>query len=76
MTARAESWEGSTWGEILAGTGFIHRNWPDVVRLAEAAGKEPGQVTAIWLSNAPAEVLPVLMFADGSMVSMEGEGRI
>lgn len=72
----ATTWAGLTWDEIAPSLRAVHRNGPAVALLARDAGKNPGDVTSIWLANAPAEVLPVLMFADGSMVSMEGEGRI
>ena len=72
----AQSWAGLTWEEIAPGLRAVHRNGPAVALLARDAGKRPEDVSSIWLANAPAEVLPILMFTDGSMVSMEGEGRI
>lgn len=62
---------------VVIGNGLrpLHANGPAVARLADAAGKRPDDLAAVWLSNAPASVLPVLMFVDGSMVSMEGEHR-
>ncbi|WP_421730779.1 hypothetical protein [Brevundimonas sp.] len=72
----ATTWANLTWDEIAPGLRAVHRNGPAVALLARDAGKSPGDVTSIWLANAPAEVLPVLMFADGSMISMEGEGQL
>ncbi|RYG88763.1 MAG: hypothetical protein EON59_03380 [Alphaproteobacteria bacterium] len=72
----AASWKGLSWTAVGEGLRHVHSNGPTVARLAQEAGKVPEDVAAIWLANAPAEVLPVLVFADGSIVSMEGAGRI
>lgn len=71
----AMSWAELSWAEVGEGLRHVHRNGQEVARLAGAAGKRPGDVTAIWLDKAPQDVLPVLVFVDGSMVSMEGEHR-
>lgn len=68
----AASWASLSWEEVGAGLRHVHRNGPVVALYAKAAGKRTEQVTSIWLANAPAEAPPVLVFADGSMVSMEG----
>lgn len=71
----ATTWAGLSWDEVGVGLRHVHRNGPEVAALAAGAGKRPEDVVAIWLANAPLEVLPVLVFADGSMVSMEGDHR-
>ncbi len=65
------TWASLTWDEIAPGLRAVHRNGPAVALAARDAGTRPGDIAAIWLSNAPPGVLPVLMFADGSMISME-----
>lgn len=67
-------WANLTWDEIAPGLRAVHRNGPVVALAARDAGKRPGDIAAIWLSNAPLDVLPVLVFADGSMISMEDVG--
>ena len=67
------SWEHYTWAEVSDGLRHLHRNGCAVAERAEAAGKRPGDVTLIQLASAPANVLPILPFADGSQVGMEGE---
>lgn len=71
----APTWAGLSWDEIAPGLKYIHPNGPAVALIARDAGKRPVDVASIWLCNAPAEALPVIMFDDGSFVCMNGAGE-
>lgn len=70
----AATWRGLTWDQIGAGLRAIHPNGPAVAAKARDAGKNPAEVCWIRLADAPRSALPILVFDDGTTVSMSGAG--
>lgn len=68
----APAWSGLTWAEVGAGLRHVHRNGPATAQHAEEAGKRPEDTVMIHLSIADDDMLPILQFDDGSMVSALG----